>query len=284
MKLKIAIPAVLIAGAIAWYAFRPERLIVNKAVSEALPTVAQAASSEKTLASGSFHTVAHDTSGTATIHELADGSRVLRFTNFKTSNGPDVHVYLVAAADASDSETVKKAGFIDLGEIKGNIGDQNYTLGPQVDLAKYRAVSVWCKRFSANFGTAPLMGDQASGSQKTLASGSFHTVAHDTSGNASIYQLADGSRVLRFTNFKTSNGPDVHVYLVASDDAKDSETVKQAGFIDLGEIKGNIGDQNYTLGSDVDLSKYRAVSVWCKRFSANFGTAPLSMGQMMSQK
>ena len=63
--------------------------------------------------------------------------------------------------------------------------------------------------------------------------------------------------------------------MVAADDAKDAATVKNAGFVDLGVIKGNIGDQNYTLGSDLDLSKYRAVSIWCKRFSVNFGAAAL---------
>jgi hypothetical protein len=51
--------------------------------------------------------------------------------------------------------------------------------------------------------------------------------------------------------------------------------VKQAGFIDLGVIKGNIGDQNYRLGDDLDLAKYRAVSIWCKRFGVNFGAAAL---------
>jgi Electron transfer DM13 len=115
---------------------------------------------------------------------------------------------------------------------------------------------------------------------KPLESGKFHSVAHATSGTATVYQLADGTRLLRFTDFKTSNGPDVHVYLVAADDASDNESVTKAGFIDLGSIKGNIGDQNYSLGSDVDLSKYRAVSVWCKRFSVNFGAAPLSMNQV----
>jgi hypothetical protein len=88
--------------------------------------------------------------------------------------------------------------------------------------------------------------------------------------------LADGKRVLRFTNFETSNGPDVRVYLVAADDAKDSDTVKKAGFVEIGSLKGNIGDQNYDLPSDLDLSKYRAVTIWCKRFSVNFATAPLS--------
>lgn len=157
-KWRIAIPVFVIALVIAWYAFRPERLLINQRVNEGMPT-AQAASPEMTLASGTFHTVLHDTSGTATVYQLGDGRRILRFTNFQTSNGPDVHVYLVAADDAKDNDSVKRAGFIDLGSIKGNIGDQNYTLGSDVDLSKYRAVSVWCKRFSANFGTAPLMGD-----------------------------------------------------------------------------------------------------------------------------
>jgi hypothetical protein len=63
--------------------------------------------------------------------------------------------------------------------------------------------------------------------------------------------------------------------MVAADDAKDAATVQKAGFADLGVIKGNVGDQNYTLGNDLDLAKYRAVSVWCKRFSVNFGAAAL---------
>ena len=91
-----------------------------------------------------------------------------------------------------------------------------------------------------------------------------------------IYQLPDGKRVLRLTEFKTSNGPDVQLYLVASDDAKDSDTVKKAGFVTLGALKGNEGDQNYDVPSDVDLAKYRAVTVWCRRFGVNFATAPLA--------
>jgi hypothetical protein len=87
--------------------------------------------------------------------------------------------------------------------------------------------------------------------------------------------MGDGTRILRFTGFSTSNGPDVHAYMVASDDAKDAAIVQQAGFIDLGVIKGNVGDQNYTIGGDLDLAKYRAVSIWCKRFSVNFGAAAL---------
>jgi hypothetical protein len=159
-KWKIAIPIVVIAFVAAWYAFRPERLVVNRRVDEAMPAT-QAASSAQPLEYGTFYGVLHPAEGTATIYRMGDGTRILRFTNFKTSNGPDVHVYMVAADDAKDSDSVLRAGFIDLGSIKGNIGDQNYPLGPDVDLSRYRAVSVWCKRFSVNFGTAPLMLGQA---------------------------------------------------------------------------------------------------------------------------
>jgi hypothetical protein len=81
---------------------------------------------------------------------------VLRFTGFSTSNGPDVHVYLVAAPDAFDDDTVRHAGFINLGKMKGNQGDQNYELPPGVDLSIYRSVSLWCQRFNVNFGACSL--------------------------------------------------------------------------------------------------------------------------------
>jgi hypothetical protein len=154
--------AIVVAGGICWYLFRPELLFVDQMVNESLPTAAaaKAAPGERmesmTLATGMFHKGAHETKGTATIHQLAGGKRVLRLTDFETSNGPDVRVYLVAAADAMDSETVKSAGHIELGKLKGNVGDQNYDVPADVDLNKYRAVTIWCSRFGVNFGTAPL--------------------------------------------------------------------------------------------------------------------------------
>jgi len=271
--------AVAVVAFIGWYLFRPERLFTNVKVNESLPGAEAQASASRTLVTGKFHDGAHKTSGTASIYQLADGKQVLRFTNFETSNGPDVHVYLVAAPDALDNETVTQAGFLPLGSLKGNQGDQNYELPAGVDLNKYRSVSIWCKRFSVNFGTAPLMPSNMSAStpapQMLLAAGSFHKVAHDAEGYAMVHHLADGRRILRFTEFQTSNGPDLQVYLVAASDATDSETVKKAGFVTLGALKGNQGDQNYEIPADLDLGKYRSVSVWCRRFGVNFATAPL---------
>jgi hypothetical protein len=152
-RIAVVLPVAIVA-IVGWYAFRPERLFINQKVNEQFPT---AAAANNKLASGQFHGGAHETRGTATVFQLADGKKTLRLTDFATSNGPDVRVYLVAADDAKDNETVTKAGFIEVGSLKGNIGDQNYDLPANTDLTKYRAVTIWCKRFSVNFGTAPLM-------------------------------------------------------------------------------------------------------------------------------
>jgi hypothetical protein len=281
MKKPIVIVVGLLAAFGAWYAFRPEKLFVNESVSESFPATAAAATpaAPVELATGSFHGVAHETKGKATIYRLPNGQRVLRLTEFETSNGPDLRLFLVATPDATDNDTVKNAGYVELGKLKGNIGDQNYDVPASVDLAKYQAATVWCNRFSVNFATAPLgngqqMSEQMSG-PVALAAGSFHGVAHDGKGKATIYQLPAGQRVLRLTEFETSNGPDLRLFLVAAPDASDNDTIKKAGFVELGKLKGNLGDQNYDVPATVDLAKYQAVTVWCNRFSVNFTTAPL---------
>jgi len=276
---------IVVAGVAGWILFRPDLLFVNKTVNEGFPgaVAAQAASAGTqpvALSEGMFRGLAHKTEGTATIYQLPDGKKTLRLTSFATSNGPDVHVYLVAADDAKDNATVKQAGFIDLGSIKGNRGDQNYDVPASTDLNKYRAVTIWCARFNVNFATAPLTLKQMAATQPVaLSEGMFHGVAHKTDGTATVYGLPDGKRALRLTDFETSNGPEVHVYLVAAGDAKDSATVKQAGFVDLGLLKGNKGDQNYDVPANVDLGKYHAVTIWCARFGVNFATAPLAPKQ-----
>jgi len=153
----VGFAAALLGG---WAVFRPELLFVNRAVSEGFPPAPQSAAAgsqtPKPLFLGQFKGYAHPTDGTASIYRI-ESKRILRLTNFRTSNGPDVHIYLIAAPDAPDNATVKNAAFVDLGTMKGNIGNQNYDVPDSVDLGKYRAVTIWCKRFDVNFGTAPLV-------------------------------------------------------------------------------------------------------------------------------
>lgn len=187
----ILMSSAVVAGGLLWYLFRPDALVISKTVNEPFPAAEESESAmgqssmgssmgespgmahssmanssamemagdedPVRLVSGRFHTNAHETKGLATIYVLDDGRRVLRLTEFSTSNGPDVRVYLVAAADVQEEDAAKQAGFVDLGAMKGNIGDQNYDVPAGLDLSKYRAVSIWCRRFSVNFGAAPLV-------------------------------------------------------------------------------------------------------------------------------
>jgi hypothetical protein len=154
MRRRIWIAGIAVLGAVGWYLFRPELLFVNTKVNEGVAVAG--ANAPTALLRGQFHSVAHETRGTATVQDLGDGRRVLRLSEFATSNGPDVQVYLVAADDAADNATVTRAGFVELGRLKGNEGDQNYDVPADLDLARYRAVTIWCRRFSVNFATAPL--------------------------------------------------------------------------------------------------------------------------------
>ncbi|HEU4321288.1 MAG TPA: DM13 domain-containing protein [Acidimicrobiia bacterium] len=104
----------------------------------------------------------------------------------------------------------------------------------------------------------------------TLVTGEFEDAdaSHQGSGTATVFQLADGSQVLRLEEFEVTNGPDLHVVLVPTDGSMD-------GSVDLGSLKGNIGDQNYEIPTDVDIADFGSVWIYCVAFSVNFATAPL---------
>ncbi|MDW0239525.1 MAG: DM13 domain-containing protein [Nitrososphaeraceae archaeon] len=91
---------------------------------------------------------------------------------------------------------------------------------------------------------------------------------HKAEGIAKVINLADGRTFLRLENLKTTNGPDLYVNLSVGKDALD--------IVNLGRLKGNIGNQNYEIPAGTDLSKYNTALIWCKAFSTLFGSAKLS--------
>ncbi len=150
--------------------FEPDKLFIDDRVSEALPSAAGAPPSAtespsstattetpavRTLSQGAFRSYEHATSGRARVIALADGKRYVRFEDFETSNGPALKVYLSAAPASGPGESFDDR-FVDLGDLKGNVGSQNYAIPAGVRLDRYRSVVVWCKRFSVPFAAAPL--------------------------------------------------------------------------------------------------------------------------------
>jgi hypothetical protein len=111
-----------------------------------------------------------------------------------------------------------------------------------------------------------------------LSSGQFGQIdtIHKGEGKATIFKLPDGQRVLRFEGFKVTNGPDLYVYLSGHAAPRNGEQVHQGG-IELAQLKGNIGDQNYALPADLDLATIKSAVIYCKQFSVVFSTAELAV-------
>lgn len=145
-----------------WTSIRDDR--VNETVVTGVPasragggSAAPAAGADTNveLLRGDVRTRAHSSRGTATVVAVAGAGRVLTLTDFETDNGPDLRVYLVRGPVADDGDV---DDFVDLGRLKGNVGDQQYTIPDATDVAAYSTVLVWCRAFSVAFAQADLRG------------------------------------------------------------------------------------------------------------------------------
>lgn len=97
---------------------------------------------------------------------------------------------------------------------------------------------------------------------------------HRGSGSATIYQLPDGSYLLRLEDFEVTNGPDLHVLLASN--PRPTSSADKGEYIDLGQLKGNVGNQNYEIPAGTDISQYQSVVIYCMPFRVVFSTATLS--------
>ena len=116
-----------------------------------------------------------------------------------------------------------------------------------------------------------------SGTGVVLSKGTFQDADqfHQGSGEATIYRGPDGSHLLRLENFKVTNGPDLHVILSPNPAPESRDDVHQPGYLDLGSLKGNVGDQNYEIPPDADVNALSSVVIYCSPFHVVFSVALL---------
>ena len=99
----------------------------------------------------------HRGQGTATLYRQADDTYLLRFEDFRVTNGPDLRVLLAAAANPQSRGELQEGGYLELAPLKGNIGSQNYEIPPEVDpVAEGGSVIIYCRPFQVIFSVAPL--------------------------------------------------------------------------------------------------------------------------------
>ena len=130
--------------------FQPQKLVIDERADDVAP---ESVSAEE-LATASFVSLDHETTGRVRILD-GDGTRVVRLEDLATSNGPDLYLYL-STNDVSGPEGAFDDDIVNLGRLKGNLGDQNYDVPAGTDLARYRSVLIWCDRFDSAFGAAAL--------------------------------------------------------------------------------------------------------------------------------
>jgi len=126
---------------------------------------------------------------------------------------------------------------------------------------------------------APILGRVEAAQVMRLATGHFGgwiDAIHRAEGGASIYRLSNGVRVVRLENFKSTNGPNLYVYLSGDPSPRNSAQLHENGAFEVGRLKGNIGNQNYELPASVDLSKFKSVVIYCRQFHVVFGSAELA--------
>jgi hypothetical protein len=56
---------------------------------------------------------------------------------------------------------------------------------------------------------------------------------------------------------------------------RDAGAVKDAMYVDLGQLRAFKGSQRYPVPKGVDLAKYRSVVIWCERFGVLISPADL---------
>ncbi len=109
---------------------------------------------------------------------------------------------------------------------------------------------------------------------QVIATGDFRGADsfHQGSGTATVYAQGD-EQVLRFENFASTNGPDLHVLLV--ENISGTRHGDLGDYVNLGSLKGNKGSQNYSIPAGIDISEYEGVLIYCKPFHVVFATSRL---------
>jgi hypothetical protein len=119
----------------------------------------------------------------------------------------------------------------------------------------------------------PLAAMRAPGAS-VIASGRFHRVERRGRGRVRLFRLPGGRLALRFDRFSTSSNSDLFVWL---SEAENPRTTKEslAPHVDVGLLKSTLGDQNYLLPRNVDVSRIRSIVIWCEPVQIAYTAAPL---------
>ena len=142
-------------------------------------------------------------------------------------------------------------------QIQDNLYTMDATTTERFNVAMQQANETAAKNLNDQLQAAPLT---------LLSRGTLTARALNVSGSVSVLKVG-GQKILRFENFETASGPDLHVYLAPS--------LSDSDIVDLGPVRGTRGNINYNIANSVEIGKYRYVLVWSKPFRIMFSYGEL---------
>ena len=157
-------------------------------------------------------------------------------------------------AAVPDSETIEQLSDADREAVENQVMEAAATVMADHEMDEAMPAAEWVMAASGTF----------------MGADNFH----EGEGTAVIFQQGD-ERVLRFEDFRVTNGPDLHVILSKNPNPTGRTDIGD-DYIDLGSIKGNVGNQNYEISADVDLDEYQSVIIYCVPFHVLFSSATLT--------
>ena len=126
--------------------------------------------------------------------------------------------------------------------------------------------TIACKR-EENTPTAPAM-DKIDPTAVQVSRGNFSGQSGEVvSGAASIRVKGSKYMLILEEDFRTNNGPNLHVYL--------SKAASPQDFIDFGLLKSVSGTQVYDITGTPDFKQYKYALIYCQQYSKLFGNVLL---------
>ena len=99
---------------------------------------------------------------------------------------------------------------------------------------------------------------------------------YTVSGNWSVETNGEKTYIVLHSDFKTSKGPDLKLFLTKKNAATigKSEAVQKYGVL-LGDLKSYKGEQRYLIPNNISISEFKSLVVHCQKYTKVWGAAAI---------
>lgn len=98
---------------------------------------------------------------------------------------------------------------------------------------------------------------------------------YEGKGNVKLVKNENGKFAVELSDFSSTSGPDLKVFLVAASGLKNGKDVIAGKHVNLGALKSTSGSQSYELPDGVNPEDFSSVAIFCEKYTVLFSSADL---------